>query len=330
MVKRRWKTGLPGEHSAREPPDPIPNSEVKLRSADDSAASLWCESRSSPGFYTQTPAVFDGGGFLFVAPDTHNADMNDIAALKAELGSQAKNLDIQVFESVGSTSQWLAEHPPRKACLVWARQQTRGRGRMGRTWHSPPGGVYFSVGWPLESEAPVVGSLPLLVGLSVAEALRTHHGVPVQLKWPNDLVVNGAKLGGILVEKQRSVLVVGVGINAAAADVQAADLGRPATGLQDIGGPVVNAALVGQLACGVLDSLTTDTAVVRASLPARWAVLDALAGHTVAVDTGGPHPVCGRVLGITPQGLLRLTTAQGERHINAGECRLQSSPEPAE
>jgi len=256
--------------------------------------------------------------------------MKDIAALKAELGSQAKNLDLQVFESIDSTSQWLAEHPPRKACLVWARQQTHGRGRMGRTWHSPPGGVYFSVGWPLGSEGPVKGALPLLVGLSLAEALNTHHGLPVQLKWPNDLVVNGAKLGGILVEKQRSVLVVGVGINASAAAVQTANLGRPATGLQDIGGPVMDARLVGQLAGGVLDALTLNFAVARASLPSRWAARDALAGLTVAVDTGRLHRVYGRVLGITGEGLLRLATDQGERHINAGECRIQSSPEPAE
>jgi len=255
--------------------------------------------------------------------------MNDIAALKAELGSQAKNLDVQVFGSIDSTSQWLAEHPPQKPTLVWARQQTRGRGRMGRTWNSPPGGVYFSVGWPLGSEAPVVASLPLLVGLSLAEALGERYNVPVRLKWPNDLVVKGAKLGGILVERQRNALVIGVGINASAAVAQTPELGRRVTGLEEFGGPVVNAALVGHLACGVLDTLAMDPAVVRASLPARWAALDALAGQRVAVEAADAHSVSGRVLGVTPEGLLRLATQQGERHINAGECRLQPPPEPA-
>ncbi|NJL00799.1 MAG: biotin--[acetyl-CoA-carboxylase] ligase [Spirulinaceae cyanobacterium SM2_1_0] len=95
-----------------------------------------------------------------------------------------------------------------------AREQTAGRGQWQRTWQSAPGGLYLSIALP----APDVphGRLPLAIARAIARALR-HQGLPVQLKWPNDLILQGKKLGGLLCETRRlgdqAQTVVGLGCN---------------------------------------------------------------------------------------------------------------------
>lgn len=120
---------------------------------------------------------------------------------------------------MGSTNDWLKELARRDAppwTAVRAERQTAGRGRGGKAWASPPGNLYLSVVLPPPRDRPIT-LLPLLVGVAVAEAAR-EWGVPARLKWPNDVLANDRKLGGILVESSTDgqgspAIVAGVGLN---------------------------------------------------------------------------------------------------------------------
>ncbi|EQD73264.1 biotin--acetyl-CoA-carboxylase ligase [mine drainage metagenome] len=80
--------------------------------------------------------------------------------------------------------------------VVVAAQQSAGMGRSGRTWQSPAGGLWLSVGWPLRKSAETCAAAPLAVGLAAAEALQECCGLHCAIKWPNDLLVNEKKLRG--------------------------------------------------------------------------------------------------------------------------------------
>jgi BirA family biotin operon repressor/biotin-[acetyl-CoA-carboxylase] ligase len=128
---------------------------------------------------------------------------------------------IERFSSLGSTNDYLkqlAESGAPEGTVVIAREQTAGRGRFGRRWLSPKGGAWFSL--LLRPPIPVeqAGCISVLIAVSLARALREHWGVPVGVKWPNDLYGSGKKLGGILIElssrgQQITWLIAGVGIN---------------------------------------------------------------------------------------------------------------------
>ena len=100
--------------------------------------------------------------------------------------------------------------------VITAKMQTGGRGRLGRSFYSPPGGLYFSVALPLDGTETNIPCLTLVAGLCVCEALEELCGVAPRIKWPNDLYLNGKKLCGILCELvngKTSAAVAGVGVN---------------------------------------------------------------------------------------------------------------------
>jgi BirA family biotin operon repressor/biotin-[acetyl-CoA-carboxylase] ligase len=132
------------------------------------------------------------------------------------------NWNIYLYDEVTSTNQVLWEHIDRQETLhqpivAIAHQQTHGKGQWSRQWLSPPGGLYLSAGLSLDLSVQMKAMLTLSTAWGIAEILaRT--GIPIRLKWPNDLVVNGKKLGGILIETRLrgdriSRMVIGVGMN---------------------------------------------------------------------------------------------------------------------
>ncbi len=141
-----------------------------------------------------------------------------IAAIGAFSPETPHNLHI--FETVASTNgtlwQLLEENAPPKTVVI-ATQQTAGRGQWGRHWQSAPGGLYLSLALSPNVPTQLATGLTLSSAWGIATALRDK-GIPVWLKWPNDLVLSGRKLGGILTETrvhQGKIVkaVVGVGIN---------------------------------------------------------------------------------------------------------------------
>jgi len=128
-------------------------------------------------------------------------------------------LRYDVLDSTSSQAMRLAPQRASEAFAVVAREQSAGRGRQGRAWQSPPGGAWFSIVWPMEGDAQRTAPLPVVCGLGVAreiEALGVGGGV--QIKWPNDVLIDERKVAGLLCEQvigagAPQAVVIGVGVN---------------------------------------------------------------------------------------------------------------------
>ncbi|BAY35211.1 biotin--[acetyl-CoA-carboxylase] ligase (plasmid) [Nostoc carneum NIES-2107] len=142
------------------------------------------------------------------------------AALKAGRQYSYLPFSLHIFDSVASTNQtlWgLLAEGAKPGCVVIATQQTAGRGQWGRQWSSPSGGLYLSVAIQPKLDAVDSYQLTLATAWGIASQLQKC-GVTVGIKWPNDLVLDGRKLGGILTETKINQgkitqAVIGVGIN---------------------------------------------------------------------------------------------------------------------
>src|SRR2546427_6504676 len=122
-------------------------------------------------------------------------------------------IEVRMVERCSSTNEvLLMEAKP--DVLLAAEEQTAGRGRRGRRWYSPPGaGVTFSLSALIRRPARELAGLSLVAGVGAARALRALGVAQAALKWPNDLVVEGAELGGLLVGTRGNFAVLGLGLN---------------------------------------------------------------------------------------------------------------------
>ena len=228
---------------------------------------------------------------------------------------------LRAFEALDSTSslcRQLAEAGEPERLAIVARRQNAGRGTQGRSWVSPPGNLYLSVLLRPTEPARAVAQWSLLAAVALAEAVATV--VPaVRLKWPNDLVVDGAKLAGILCESALDVdgglawLVVGFGVNVATApDVP----GRATTSL---GGAVTADALVAPILRNLdrlrLERLRDGFGPIRAAWLARAPEL----GTHLTIRAGDRPIVGGAFAGLDDDGQLLLSAGGRVRAFAAGE-----------
>lgn len=226
-------------------------------------------------------------------------------------------VEVRVVERCASTNSLLLENP-RHPVLLAAEEQTAGRGRRGRRWHSPRGaGITFSLAMPVKRPLRELAALSLVAGLAAARGLRSL-GAPVALKWPNDLVASGAKLGGILVETRAGAAAIGVGINCRRVHGLAASLGRPIAFLGDfIAAPDRNGA-ISRLGRELLLALAAFEAHGFEPLRAHWQAMDAHAGQRMRVRLADGRIVSGVNDGLEHDGALRLSTAKGTRAVRSG------------
>ena len=258
--------------------------------------------------------------------------INDDAVREA-LGPYATTTTLKTFSQIESTNQWLCDHPPATTSVVLAATQTAGRGRRGRKWQSPAGGIYFSVGQRITETRFTPPALSLLIGITLADALTTMGAANVLVKWPNDLVVSGQKLAGILVEQTSTVLVVGVGLNWQS-ETLAANLpeDRQAIGLCECLSAEFlpsKEAVCGALAKRVLDTLTLPAAQFESFLGIHWSRWDALANKMITIERSDDTLIEGQGAGVTEQGALRLLTREGTVEIHSGEARVRGGWEHA-
>lgn len=215
--------------------------------------------------------------------------------------------------------------PSRGALVVVADRQSDGRGRRGRRWYGDAQGdaertLALTVLRRFDLPPRALATLGPALGVVVASALRDL-GVEVGLKWPNDLLHDGAKFGGLLVEARGSVVAIGIGLNLALKE--APDIDQPWTDLQRAGlaspsRPVVLSALLN----GLLPALVRFEREGFAAFHADWEAVDVLVGRAVCVLAGVVR--CeGEALGITEDGGLRVRHADGERVHHAGEVSVR-------
>ena len=258
-----------------------------------------------------------GKGYRVAEP----IDFLDAAAISSELARHDKRLRLDVVDEIESTSTQvlkLAAAGAASGTCIAAEWQSTGRGRRGRTWISRLGGsLTFSMLWRFERGAGHLGGLSLAVGEAVARAL-SECGVPrVQVKWPNDVVVDLRKLAGILVETSGeiqgpSVAVIGVGVNHRLSESVLDRIDQPVTDVWQCADPAPSRSdLLARMLVTLASSLDAfDRSGFSASRDA-WRALHAYQGRRVRVTPGREAPFDAEVVDVAPDGALVVSTADG-------------------
>ena len=243
---------------------------------------------------------------------------------------------VEVVATTGSTNSDLADRARNAAftgpVLRAAHHQSAGRGRLGRQWLGSDGGsLLFSVALPWRRAPAASAAVTLACAVGAARCLRGH-GAAVMLKWPNDLLFDGAKLGGLLTElvedrAGRRTLIVGLGLNLAidapvreSVDQPVAELAG-ALGREAVLG--ARAAWLAWLADALLDAAQHYDACGLADFLEDFNDWFAWRGLPVQVDAGGGAATTGVALGIDRQGQLLVEGANGTSVFGSGEIRLR-------
>mgnify|MGYP001587604204 CR=1 FL=1 len=258
----------------------------------------------------------------------------DEQSVRAGLSSVAAGLlvDLQVHKILDSTNAELLRRVgqgPLSGLVCVAEQQSAGRGRRGRQWVSPfASNIYLSIGWGFSSGTAALEGLSLAVGVAVAEALEACDISGLQLKWPNDLLFRGAKLGGILVEMVGDAsgscqVVVGVGLNVQMPATSASTIDQAWTDLAtDAGASPDRNPLLSALLNHLLPLLGYYEAEGFSVWKERWEGRNAFAGQEVVVLNGERRTV-GTMQGIDDTGALRLSVGGIVQTFHGGEVSLR-------
>jgi len=212
-----------------------------------------------------------------------------------------------------------SDHP----VVLVAGRQTAGRGRRGRRWHSAPGaGLTFSLALRVRRPLRELAALSLVAGVAAARALRALGVARAALKWPNDLLVAGAKLGGILVETRgggaaASRAVIGIGINLRGGDALSARLRRSVASLDQFA-DVSPEDLLRSLVSSLLEALDEFEKGGLDAVRGEWEALHAHAGQRLRVRLADGRSVSGIAAGLDADGGLRLRTRGGLRAVRSG------------
>lgn len=239
---------------------------------------------------------------------------------------------IEQLEETSSTND-VARQRGREGAPEWttviADRQTAGRGRHGRAWMSPPGNLYLSVVLRPPPPAARWTLLPLLCGVAVAEAIGETTGVLTEVKWPNDVLVGGRKLAGILVESGSAgaaldAVVAGIGVN-----LVSVPAGLPA----DVRATVTSLAAetgrmpaVADVAAAVLARMAGWYGALRreggAPLVTAWRARSVAWWGRVVEARSGEHVIRGTAVDVDPSGALVLEQEGGARVlIHSGDVR---------
>lgn len=265
------------------------------------------------------------------APDRGRAAALPLA--RETIARAAPKFDIETVRETGSTNTDLLQRArqaqPQRPLLRAALCQTAGRGRHGRRWFAPAGAaLLFSLAVPMRADGTRIAAATLACGIGAAEALRAA-AAPVALKWPNDLMLDGRKLGGVLCElaldgEGRRTLVVGIGINLHL-DVATRDsIGQPAAALDEIAGiDIRREQLIGSIATAIVDALQLYDGEGFVPLQPRFMALFAQRDAQVDLLELGVRVAGGRALGVDGEGRLLLATEQGLRVCNSGELSMR-------
>jgi len=262
-------------------------------------------------------------------------ELLDADAVRESLSAPAATLlrELDIREDIPSTS---AEAMARIAAgcdsgyVCTAERQSAGRGRRGRPWVSPfARNLYLSVVWEYAQGAAALEGLSLAVGVALARALQRCGVEAVKLKWPNDLLHNGAKLGGVLLEMSGDAagpcqVVVGIGLNVAMPDTAGAGIDQAWTDVARASGGanISRNRLLGLVLDELLPALAAFERDGFSAWRDAWQGLDAFAGQQVILHSG-ERRVAGIARGVDERGALLLETATGIQPVFGGEISLR-------
>lgn len=266
-----------------------------------------------------------GRGYRLATP----LDLLDEAAIATDVAPRVGQ--VTVLPTVDSTNRWLLEaattNDPQ---LCVAEHQTAGRGRRGRSWSSPFGqSLYLSLSWRFDHPADALGALPLAIGCVCCEALGGLGAQDLALKWPNDLVTDKGKLGGLLIEARGEMggsfrVVIGLGLNIHRHPGLDA-LDQPAIVLTELMGQAplpTRSALCAHLANALADSCTRFNANGIAPFRQSFDAHDALRDRAIVVHDATQWGGVAR--GVDRNGALQVEDAAGHLHlVHAGDVTVR-------
>jgi len=205
--------------------------------------------------------------------------------------------------------------------LLMAEAQTKGRGRSGKVWSSPSGNFYGTFALPADQADATMAQVSFVAALALAHVLEGL-GLKPELKWPNDILIKGAKISGILLEKQGPILLVGMGIN----------LGHhpglpdyPSTSLAELGHDLSPQDMASQLALQFDAVYTKWQAQGFATIREAWLGRAYKLGETITARLSGHAPKQGRFAGLAGDGALQLRTDAGLELVHAGEVYFHAA-----
>ena len=264
----------------------------------------------------------------------HPLEFIDAPAVAARLAAEGSRIRVEVVDEIDSTSSRLLARAmtgaPSGSCLA-AEWQSAGRGRRGRAWVSSLGGsLTFSLLWRFERGAGDLGGLSLAAGVAVAQALEACGAARVQVKWPNDVVVDFRKLAGILVETSGdlhgpSCAVVGIGVNYRLAEQVLERIDQPVVDVAACASPVPART---ELLAALLRSLEATLARFEregfAPFRDAWRALHAYHGRPVRVMAAGEAPFEAEVVDVAPDGALVVSCAGRTVALASAEISLRA------
>lgn len=259
-------------------------------------------------------------------------ELLDQTLILAHMDQQARSelTGLEVKAKVDSTNSAVQRMPvaDQHGMAVLAEQQSAGRGRRGRYWHSPYAkNLYLSLGWRFEQNPAELGCLPLVLAVAAAQAVQRAGLKGHMIKWPNDLLLSGRKFCGCLVEVQGDTCgpchaVLGVGINVhMPVSNETAGIDQPWTDLQTHLPDCSRNQLAGLLLEEMISSFSIFTEQGFAPFKDRWSELDVLEGKQVKVKAG-ERLLSGQVTGIDSDGALLLDTGVEILRLHSGEVSI--------
>ena len=254
----------------------------------------------------------------------------NITALKADIKQTVGEdlIDVVYLPSCQSTnteSMNLSRH----GSVVLTEKQTAGRGRRGNNWHSPDSqNIYCSIGLNKAIAAEYLGLMSLVVGVSIVESLQSLGVEDVSLKWPNDILLQGKKLGGVLIEtkalsRDEFYLAIGFGLNVNLSQQECDGIGQPATSLNQLKDVTVNRH---QLLVALISKIFQQSLMFEVDsinhLIEQFNQFDSFRGKEVIVKTR-TEEIVGVTLGLERTGWLKVQTEQGVQSFSAAEISLR-------
>jgi BirA family biotin operon repressor/biotin-[acetyl-CoA-carboxylase] ligase len=275
-----------------------------------------------------------GRGYALASP----VELLDPARIRGQLDAVGRNLlaELEIHPEIDSTNRLLmgragAGLRPGHACLT--ERQTQGRGRRGRSWISPfAANVYLSLYWRFSFSPAALAGLSLAAGVSAARALEDAGVGDISLKWPNDLLWRGRKLGGILLEMAGEAsgpchVVIGVGINVAMPPAAGAGIDQPWVDLATIQAEtaVSRNRVAGLLLNRLLRAVQEYETRGVSPFIDQWQARDATSGQPVELRLPD-RAITGIARGVDDQGALLLEHAGTLEPFASGEVSLRLRP----
>lgn len=251
-----------------------------------------------------------------------------VAGLSQE--SQRWVRELRVHAEIDSTNTHLMARAANEmidGVVCVAERQTGGRGRRGRRWLTPPGSnIALSLGKSLPIYISAIAPLSLVVGLAVVNAVARVGVKDVKLKWPNDILLGGAKVGGILIElagiSNPLQIVVGIGINMGSGSEVSAHLGQPVGDVLDVRSSISRNNLIAELINCVFELTTQFESQGFGPFRSEWEHLHAHQNKVVRV-IGMNETIEGIARGVTDGGELILETGAGVLYFSGGEVSMR-------